>query len=49
MYDFHYNFIKKDLDAELSFIDTESLIYEVKSQDIYEEFFKHKDLFDLSN
>ena len=28
---------------------TDSLIYEIKSEDIYEECFKHKYLFDFSN
>ena len=36
MYDFHYNFIKKHFDAELLFTDTDSLTYEIKSEDIYE-------------
>ena len=49
MYDFHYNFIKKHFDAELLFTDTDSLAYEIKSEDVYEEFFKHKHLFDYSN
>ena len=49
MYDFHYNFIKKNFDAELLFTDTDSLTYEIKSKDVYEEFFKWKDLFDFSN
>ena len=40
MHDFHYNFIKKDFDAELLFTDTDSLTYEIKSEDCYEEFFK---------
>ena len=40
MYDFHYNFIKKNFDAELLFTDTDSLTYEVKSENIYEGFFK---------
>ena len=48
MYDFHYNFIKKHFDTELLFTDTDSLTYEIKS-DIFEEFFKHKHLFDFSN
>ena len=48
-YDFHYNFIKKHFDDELLFTDTDSLTYEIKSEDIYEEFFKHKHLFDFSN
>ena len=49
MYDFHYNFIKKNFDAELLFTDTDSLTYEIKSENVYEEFFKWKDLFDFSN
>ena len=49
MYDFHYNFVKKHFDAELSFTDTDSLTYERKSEDVYEEFFKHKHLFNFSN
>ena len=49
MYDFHYNFIKKNFDAKLLFTDTDGLTYEIKSEDVYEEFFKHKHLFDFSN
>ena len=49
MYDFHYNVTKKTFDAELLFTDTESLTYEIKSENVYEEFFKWKDLFDFSN
>ena len=40
MYDFHYNFIKKNFDAELLFTDTASLTYEIKSKNVYEEFYK---------
>ena len=49
MYDFHYNFIKKIFDAVLLFTDTDSLTYEIKSEDVYKEFYKWKDLFDFSN
>ena len=38
MYDFHYSFIKNHFDAELLFTDTDSLTYEIKSKDVYEEF-----------
>ena len=31
------------------FTDTDSLVYEIKSKNVYEEFFKWKDLFDFSN
>ena len=44
MYDFHYNFIKKLFDAALLFTDTDSLTYEIKSEDVYEEFFKQKQI-----
>ena len=40
MYDFHCNFIKKSFNAELLFTDTDSLTYEIKSENVYEEFFK---------
>ena len=42
-------FIKKNFDAELLFTDTNSLTYEIKSIEVYEELFKHKNLFDFSN
>ena len=42
MYDFHYNFIKNIFDAE-------NLTYEIKSEDVYKDFFKWKDLFDFSH
>ena len=48
MYDFHYKFIE-NFNAELLFTDTDSLTYEIKSEYVYEEFFKWKDLFDFSN
>ena len=48
MYDFHYNFIQKYFNPELLFTDTDSLTYEVKSDDLYEELFKNKHLFDFS-
>ena len=38
MYDLHHNFIKKSFDVELLFIDTDSLTYEIKSKNVYEEF-----------
>ena len=48
-YDFHYNFIKKNFNAELLLTDTDSLVYEIKSEKVYKDFFKQKDLFDFSN
>ena len=39
----------KKFNDELFFTDTDSLTYEIKSKNVYEEFFKWKDLFDFSN
>ena len=39
MYNFHYNFIKNNFDAELLFTDTDSLTYEIKSENVHGEFF----------
>ena len=41
--------LKKNFNAELLLSDTDSLTYELKSEDVYEEFFKHKRLFNFSN
>ena len=49
MYDYHYNYIKIKFDAKLLFTDKDSLTYKVKAEDIYEIFYKCKDLFDFSN
>ena len=49
MYGFDYNFTTKHFDVELLFTDTDNIIYKIKSEDVYEEFFKHKHLFDFSN
>ena len=49
MYDFHYNFIKNHFDAAFLFTDTDSVTYEIKSEDVYEELFNHKHLLDFSN
>ena len=47
MYNFHYSFIKKHFDVKFLFTDTDSLAYEIKSENAYEDFFKWKDLFDF--
>ena len=49
MYDFRHNFIKKNFNGELLFTDTNSLTYEIKSENVYEECFKWKGLFDFSD
>jgi hypothetical protein len=40
MYDFHYNYIKKRYNdrATLLFTDTDSLMYEIQTEDVYKDF-----------
>ena len=42
MYDFHYNFIKKNFDAKLLLNDTDSLTYEIKSKKFMTSFLSGK-------
>ena len=51
MYDFHYNYIKKRYNnkAKLLFTGTDSLCYEMETQDIYEELWQDTNLFDNSD
>ena len=49
MYGFHYKYIKNKFDAILLFTNTDSLLYEIKTEDVYEDFYQNKDLFDFSD
>ena len=51
MYDFHYNYIKKNYGnkARLLFTDTDSLTYEIEAEDVYKDFWNDKDKFDNSD
>ena len=51
MYDFHYNYIKKNYreKAKLLFTDTDSLTYEIEAKDVYKDFWIDKDKFDNSD
>ena len=49
MYEFKYKYIKSKFDANLLFTDTDSLVYEIKTEDVYEDFYKGKNLFDFSD
>ena len=49
MYEFHYNYIINKSDAKLLFTDKDSLVYEIKTEDVYEDFYEDKNLFDFSN
>ena len=49
MYQFHYDFVLKAFDnVKLLFTDTDSLVYEIKDENVYEKCFKEKELFDFS-
>ena len=51
MYDFHYGFIKNKYgeNAKLLFTDTDSLCYEIRTNNIYKDMNNNKELFDLSD
>ena len=51
MYDFHYNFIKSKYGekATLLFTDTDSLCYHIQTDDVYQDLYKDKGLFDNSD
>lgn len=51
MFDFHYNTIKKKYgnNATLCFTDTDSLCYDIKTKDIYEDMKDNKEEYDFSN
>ena len=49
MYQLHYDYVLKTFDnVKLLFTDTDSLLYEIKDGNVYEQCFKDKELFDFS-
>jgi hypothetical protein len=50
MMDFHYNVIHKEFEGKyyLIYSDTDSLVYDIQHDDIYDWIEKHKQHFDLS-
>ena len=48
MYKFHYDYVCNKYDAKLLFKDTDSLFYGINSEDVYEECFKDRGLFNFS-
>ena len=49
MYEFHHNCIKRKYDANLLFTDTDSLVYEIETDDVLEDFYEDKKLLDFSD
>ena len=49
MYEFHYKYIERKVSADLLFTDTDSLVYEIKIDDVYEDLYRDKGLFDFSD
>ena len=51
MYNFHYNYIKNKYGdkAMLLFTDTDSLTYEIETEDVYNDFWEDKEKFDNSD
>ena len=44
MHESHYKYIKSKFDAKLLFTDTDSLVYEIKTEDVYEDFYQGKNM-----
>ena len=51
MYEVHYDYIKNKYgnNSGLLFTETDSLMYEIKTEDVYEDLSKDKEMFDFSN
>ena len=51
MYEIHYDYMENKYgdNSRLLFIDTDILVYEIKIEDVYEDFSKDKKMFDFSN
>ena len=48
MYEFYYKYIKSKFHAKLLLTDTNGLVYEIKTEHVYEAFYQDKSLFDFS-
>ena len=51
MYEFHYDYIKNKYNdkSKLLFTNTDSLMYEIKTEDVFEDFSGDKKMFDFTN
>ena len=50
-YEFYYHYIKNKYENKprLLFTETDTLMYQIKTEDVYENFNKDKEMFDFSN
>ena len=51
IYEFHYDYIKNKYsnNSRLLFTASDSLMYDIKTEDVYEDFSNDKEIFDFSN
>ena len=49
MYEFYYKYIKSKFNAKLLLTDTDSLVYKIKTEDVYEDFYEDKNLLNFSD
>ena len=49
MYKFHYKCIKRKYNAKFLFAGTDSFVDEIETEDVYEDFYENKSLFDFSD
>ena len=51
MHEFHYDYIKVKYSnkSRLLFTDTDSLVYEIETENVYDNFNKNKEMFEFSN
>ena len=51
VYEFHYDYVKNKYgnNSRLLFADSDSLLYEIKTEDVYKDFSTDKEMFDFSN
>ena len=50
MYEFYYKYFGTEFNnGKLLFRDTDSLVFETETDDVYEDFYENKNLFDFSD
>ena len=51
MYEFHYDYIENIFgsNSRLLFTDTDSLMFEIKTENVYKDFSNDREMFDFSN